>query len=34
LEQQVTDVTDLFSFFSYELGTEPGAQKVAEKTKQ
>src|SRR5258707_108119 len=33
LEQQVADVTDLFSFFSYELGTEPGAQKVAEKGK-
>jgi prolyl oligopeptidase len=33
LEQQVTDVTDLFSFFAYELGAESGGQKVAEKNK-
>jgi len=33
LEQQVTDVTDLFSFFAYELGAESGGQKVAEKRK-
>jgi prolyl oligopeptidase len=33
LEQQVTDVTDLFSFFAYELGAESGGQKVAEKKK-
>ena len=31
LDQKVTDLTDLFSFFSYELGAEPGAQKVATK---
>jgi prolyl oligopeptidase len=31
LDQQVADLTDVFSFFSYELGAEPGAQKMAEK---
>jgi prolyl oligopeptidase len=33
LDQRVADLTDLFSFFSYELGNEPGAQKVATKQK-
>jgi prolyl oligopeptidase len=33
LDQKVTDLTDVFSFFSYELGAESGAQKVATKQK-
>jgi prolyl oligopeptidase len=33
LDQQVADQTDLFSFFAYELGVEPGAQKMAKKQK-
>jgi prolyl oligopeptidase len=31
LDQQVADQTDVFSFFTYELGAEPGVQKVADK---
>jgi prolyl oligopeptidase len=33
LDQQVSDQTDIFSFFASELGAEPGAQKVATKQK-
>jgi prolyl oligopeptidase len=33
LDQRVADETDTFSFFAYELGVEPGAQKVARKQK-
>jgi prolyl oligopeptidase len=33
LDQRVADLTDVFSFFAYELGAESGAQKVATKQK-
>ena len=29
LDQQVADQTDVFSFFTYELGAEPGVQKAS-----